>query len=134
MSPTPSLPLAPECLNRERLQGTSLSDMSRYEWDLLDGLKRHMAEHWGPSLLVSKSEFKFPASSIWLECRFQFTVALHLRIRFDRSGAVQRSYRCFCWEFSLGATLTLIALYMTELPSFVEFPFQILVTRSTARN
>ena len=73
--------------------------MSRYEWDLLDGLKRHMAEHWGASLLASKSEFKFPASSIWLECRFQFTVALHLRIRFDQSRAVQRSYRCFCWEF-----------------------------------
>ena len=35
---------------------------------------------------------------------------------------------------SLDATLILIALYMTELPSFVEFPFQILVTRSTARN
>ena len=47
-----------------------------------------MAEHWDASFLVSKSEFKFPASSILLESLFQFTVALHLRIRCDRSEAV----------------------------------------------
>ena len=58
-----------------------------------------MAEHWGASFLASKSEFKFPASSMLLESRFQFIVALHLRIRYDWSGAVQRSLRCFFWEF-----------------------------------
>ena len=58
-----------------------------------------MAEYWGASFLASKSEFKFPASSMLLESRFQFTVALHLRIRCDRCGAVQRSLRCFFREF-----------------------------------
>ena len=65
----------------------------------MDGLKRNMAEHWGASLLASKSEFKFPASSMLLESRFQFIVALHLRIRCDRSRVVQRFLRCFFWEF-----------------------------------
>ena len=58
-----------------------------------------MAEHWGASFLASKSEFKFPASSMLLESPFQFTVALHLRIRCDRSRAVQCSLRCFFREF-----------------------------------
>ena len=58
-----------------------------------------MAEHWGASFLASKSEFKFPASSMLLEFRFQFTVALHLRIFCDRSGAIQCSLRCFFREF-----------------------------------
>ena len=58
-----------------------------------------MAEHCGAFFLASKFEFKFPASSMLLESRFQFTVALHLRILCDRSGAVQRSLRCFFWEF-----------------------------------
>ena len=58
-----------------------------------------MAENWGASLLASKSKFKFPASSMLLKSCFQFTIALHLRIRCDRSGAVQRSLRCFFWEF-----------------------------------
>ena len=58
-----------------------------------------MVEHWSASFLASKSEFKFPASSMLLESRFQFTIALHLRIRCDRSGAVQRSFRCFFREF-----------------------------------
>ena len=58
-----------------------------------------MAEHCGAFFLASKSEFKFPASSMLLESRFQFTVALHLRILCNRSGAVQRSLRCFFWEF-----------------------------------
>ena len=58
-----------------------------------------MAEHWGAFFLVSKSEFKFPASSLLLEFWFQFTVALHLRILCDRFGAVQRSFRCFFREF-----------------------------------
>ena len=58
-----------------------------------------MAEHWGASFLASKSEFKFPASSMLLESRIQFTVALHLGIRCDRSGAVQRSFRCFFREY-----------------------------------
>ena len=58
-----------------------------------------MAEHCGAFFLASKSEFKFPASFMLLESRFQFTVALHLRILCDRSGAVQRSLRCFFWEF-----------------------------------
>ena len=57
-----------------------------------------MAEHWGASFLASKSEFKFPASSILLETLFQFTVMLYLKIRCDRSGAVQRSLRCFFWK------------------------------------
>ena len=58
-----------------------------------------MAEHCGTFFLASKSEFKFPASSMLLESRFQFTIALHLRILCDRSDAVQRSLRCFFWEF-----------------------------------
>ena len=58
-----------------------------------------MAEHWGASFLASKSEFKFPASSMLLESWFQFTVVLHLRILCDRFGAVQRSLRCFFREF-----------------------------------
>ena len=58
-----------------------------------------MAEHCGAFFLASKSEFKFPASSMLLESRFQFTVALHLRILCDRSGAVQHSLRCFFWKF-----------------------------------
>ena len=58
-----------------------------------------MAEHWSASFLASKYEFKFPASDMLLESRFQFTIALHLRIRCDRSGAVQRSLRCFFREF-----------------------------------
>ena len=58
-----------------------------------------MAEHWGASFLASKSEFKFPASSMLLESRIQFTVVLHLRIRCDRFGAVQCSLRCFFLEF-----------------------------------
>ena len=58
-----------------------------------------MAKHWGASFLASKSEFKFPASSMLLESRFQFTVALHLRIHCDQSGAVQCSLRCFFLEF-----------------------------------
>ena len=58
-----------------------------------------MAEHCGAFFLASKSEFKFPTSSMLLEFRFQFTIALHLRILCDRSGAVQRSLRCFFWEF-----------------------------------
>ena len=58
-----------------------------------------MAEHWGAFFLASKSEFKFPTSSMLLESRFQFTVALHLRILCDRSRAVQYSLRCFFWEF-----------------------------------
>ena len=58
-----------------------------------------MAEHWGASFLASKSEFKFLASSILLESLFEFIVALHLRIRCDRSRAVQRSLRCFFQEF-----------------------------------
>ena len=58
-----------------------------------------MAEHCGAFFLASKSEFKFPASSMLLESPFQFTIALHLRILCDRSGAVQRSLRCLFWEF-----------------------------------
>ena len=58
-----------------------------------------MAEHWGTSFLASKSEFKFPASSMLLESRFQFTIALHLRMCCNQSGAVQRSLRCFFREF-----------------------------------
>ena len=58
-----------------------------------------MAEHCGAFFLPSKFEFKFPTSSMLLESRFQFTVALHLRILCDRSWAVQRSLRCFFWEF-----------------------------------
>ena len=58
-----------------------------------------MVEHWSASFLASKSEFKFPASSMLLESWFQFTVTLHLRILCDWSGAVQCSLRCFFREF-----------------------------------
>ena len=58
-----------------------------------------MAEHYGAFFLASKSEFKFPASSMLLESWFQFTVVLHLRLLCNWSGAVQRSLRCFFWEF-----------------------------------
>ena len=104
--------------------------MSRYEWDPLDGLKRHMAKHCGASLLASKSEFKFPASwsvgfSSLSRCIYESVVIGLGQFNAPLDASVGNS---------LGATLTLIALYMTELPSFVEFPFEILITRSTARN
>ena len=133
MSPTPSLPLALECLNRERLQGSSLSDMSRYEWDPVDNLKRHMAEHWGASLWRQNLSSNFPPLPYGWSVGF-----------YSLSRCIYESVAIGLGQFnapidasvgnSLGATLTLIALYMTELSSFVEFPFQILVMRSFARN
>ena len=55
--------------------------------------------------MASNSEFKFLASSILLESLFQFTVALYLKIRCDRSGQYNTPLDASFGK-SLGATFT----------------------------